>query len=233
MSLGILHLIPVPLAEEGSTTIPTYVKEKAITIKHYFVENVRTARRFLKQFDKSVDIDSIAFTEVNNQTEPNLSLLKEWLLAGKEVGLMSEAGCPSVADPGNKVVAYAQEMGAQVIPFVGPNSILMSLMASGFNGQQFRFVGYIPVKNPQRNNMIKELENKVVKDQETQIFIETPYRNNQLVQDLIKQCKGTTKLCIALNITGTEEMIVTKKLSDWAKQIPELHKQPCIFLLGN
>lgn len=233
MSLGILHLIPVPLAEEGSTTIPTYVKEKAITIKHYFVENVRTARRFLKQFDKSVDIDSITFTEVNNQTEPNLSLLKEWLLAGKEVGLMSEAGCPSVADPGNKVVAYAQEMGAQVIPFVGPNSILMSLMASGFNGQQFRFVGYIPVKNPQRNNMIKELENKVVKDQETQIFIETPYRNNQLVQDLIKQCKGTTKLCIALNISGTEEMIVTKKLSDWAKQIPGLHKQPCIFLLGN
>ena len=233
MSLGILHLIPVPLAEEGSATIPTYVKEKAISIKHYFVENIRTARRFLKQFDKSVDIDSIIFTEVNNQTEPNLSLLKEWLLAGKDVGLMSEAGCPSVADPGNKVVAYAQEMGAQVIPFVGPNSILMSLMASGFNGQQFRFVGYIPVKNPQRNSMIKDLENKVVKDQETQIFIETPYRNNQLVQDLIKQCKGTTKLCIALNISGADEMIITKKLSDWAKQIPELHKQPCIFLLGN
>lgn len=232
MNLGTLHLIPVPLAPEATATIPNYVQEKAVKIRHYFVENTRTARRFLKSFDRSVDIDSIEFSEVNNQVEPDLNLLKEWLTAGYEVGLMSEAGCPAVADPGSVVVNAAQTLGALVIPYVGPNSILMSLMASGFNGQQFRFIGYLPVKDPQRTKAIKDLEQRVIKESETQIFIETPYRNNQLVNDLIAHCKPHTKLCIALDITNNDSMIQTKMLTEWSKSLPDLHKRPTIFLLG-
>lgn len=231
-NLGILYLIPVPLVADEIQTLPESVRQKACSIQYYFVENVRTARRFLKAFDKSIDIDNIHFSEVNQQITANTSLLEKWLKAGYEVGLMSEAGCPGVADPGSVLVATAQNLGAKVMPFVGPNSILLALMGSGFNGQQFRFVGYLPVKEPQRSKTIKELEQNAIKYRETQIFIETPYRNNALIADLLKHCHPhQTKLCIAVDLTGKEQFLKTKTIAQWRDQQPDIHKKPAIFLI--
>lgn len=231
-NVGTIYLIPVPLADEGLSTIPEYAKQKAIEIKHYFVENIRTARRYLKQIDSSVVIDEISFSEINQHERADIQLLEKWLNAGNDIGVMSEAGCPAVADPGSIIVEKAQEMNAKIVPFVGPNSILLALMASGFNGQGFRFVGYLPVKNPERKAAIKNLETRVEQDNETQIFIETPYRNNQLLEDLIKSCKSHSKICIAVNITDKEqEQIQTKTIAQWKATLPDLHKKPAIFLL--
>lgn len=232
MSLGQLFLIPVPLATDQVQTIPEEVRVKACSLSYYFVENLRTARRFLKAFDKNVDIDAIQFSEINKQSQADIQLLKQWLKAGFDVGVMSEAGCPGVADPGSELVAVAQEMSAKVMPYVGPSSILLSLMASGFNGQSFRFVGYLPLKEPQRSKTIKELEQLAIKNKETQIFIETPYRNNVLLDELIKHCHShQTKLCIAVDISAPEQMIQTKTLSQWAASKPDIHKRPAVFLI--
>lgn len=228
---GKLYFIPVPLAPDAAHTIPESVKTLSCRLKYYFVENVRTARRYLKSLDKSVDIDSIQFSEVNNQAEPDLALLREWLKAGHEVGMMSEAGCPGVADPGSALAAAAHEAGALVIPQTGPSSVLLALMASGFNGQGFRFAGYLPVKDLMRSKAIKELEQLSAQRRETQIFIETPYRNNQLLQEVLRLCKHTTRLCIAADITGTNEFIRTRSIGEWLKAVPDLHKRPVIFLL--
>lgn len=230
-ALGKLYFIPVPLAENALHTVPESVKELTCSLKYFFVENVRTARRYLKSIDKSVAIDSIQFAEINTQTEPDLGLLKEWLRAGYEVGMMSEAGCPGMADPGSILAAVAQEMGARVIPLTGPSSVLLALMASGFNGQGFRFAGYLPVKDMLRGKAIKELEQLSAQRKETQIFIETPYRNNQLLQELLRLCKHTTRLCIAADITSEHEFICTKSVGEWSKTPPDLHKRPVIFLL--
>lgn len=228
---GKLYMIPVSLSENGLATIPENVKQISVSLKYYFVENVRTARRYLKSIDKAVDIDSIQFSEVNSQTKPDVELLKKWLKAGHNVGMMSEAGCPGVADPGSDLAAKAQELGAQVIPLTGPSSILLALMASGFNGQGFRFAGYLPVKEPMRNKAIKELEAISAQRNETQIFIETPYRNNPLLQEIIRHCKPGTRLCVAADITGEKEFILTMAIGEWAKQMPDLHKRPVIFLM--
>lgn len=228
---GKLYLLPVPLAEDALATIPEEVKLLSCRLKYYFVENVRTARRYLKSIDKSVDIDAIQFVEINNQTAPDLSLFRKWMKEGLEVGMMSEAGCPGMADPGSELAAAAQEMGATVIPLVGPSSLLLALMASGFNGQGFRFAGYLPVKEPMRAKAIKELELISAERRETQIFIETPYRNNPLFEQLSRLCKQNTKLCIAADITGANEFIKTMTIAAWAKQVPDLHKKPAIFLL--
>ncbi|HTO15025.1 MAG TPA: SAM-dependent methyltransferase [Edaphocola sp.] len=232
-NLGTLFLIPVPLDTEQINTIPEEVRQKACALKYYFVENIRTARRFLKAFDKGVDIDSIQFSEVNQQSPANISLLKQWLQEGLEIGMMSEAGCPGVADPGSELVTFAQSLGATVMPFVGPSSILLALMGSGFNGQRFRFVGYLPVKEPMRSKMIKELEKTSEHNQETQIFIETPYRNNNLIADLLKHCHPQkTKLCIAVDLTGTHQFLKTKTIDQWKNDIPDIHKKPAIFLIA-
>lgn len=228
---GKLYMIPVPLAENTLATLPETVKQLSCTIKYYFVENIRTARRHLKSIDKSVDIDAIQFSEINSQTPPDLTLLHKWLKAGHDVGMMSEAGCPGVADPGSALAAAAQEIGASVVPLTGPSSILLALMASGFNGQGFRFAGYLPVKEPMRSKAIRELESISAERNETQIFIETPYRNNQLFQDVMRLCKPSSKLCIAADITGEQEFIKTRTVAAWTKQVPELHKKPVIFLL--
>lgn len=228
---GTIYLIPVPLAENALATIPEQVKETSCRLRHFFVENIRTARRYLKSIDRTVDIDAIQFAEMNNQAAPDLSLLRSWLKEGYEVGVMSEAGCPAMADPGSVLAAIAHEMGARVIPLAGPSSVLLALMASGFNGQGFRFAGYLPVKEPMRGKAIKELEQLSAQRNETQIFIETPYRNNQMLQDILRQCKHTTKLCIAADITGEQEFIHTKPVGEWSKQAPDLHKRPVIFLL--
>ena len=149
----------------------------------------------------------------------------------KTIGIISEAGCPGIADPGQQLVAIAQEMNIEVKPLVGPNSILLALMASGMNGQQFRFAGYLPIKNPERNNAIKELESESAKKNCTQIFIETPYRNNQLMEALLSACQPATKICITVDLTGKEEFIKTRSVADWKKNKPDIHKRPAIFLL--
>ncbi len=229
-----LYLIPVPLAEvQHSECLPAYNKTVILQIKHFIVENIRSARRFLKAVDKSINIDDLEFFELNKHTSPKaiasyLNPMKE----GHSMGIISEAGCPAVADPGSDVVAIAQRKGFEVCPLVGPSSILLALMASGFNGQGFTFNGYLPIKDAERNKLIKELEAKALRGH-TQIFIETPYRNDKLVQELIRQCKSSTLLCIASNLTSPDSLVQTKPLSEWAKALPKLHKIPTIFLLGS
>lgn len=228
---GKLYMIPVPMAEDALHTIPASVQQQSIQLQHFFVENIRTARRYLKSIDKAVNIDGIEFSEINTQTAPDLNLLVKWLKAGHNVGVMSEAGCPGMADPGSVLAAKAHEIGASVIPLTGSSSLLLALMASGFNGQGFRFAGYLPVKEPLRSKTIKELEQLSATRNETQIFIETPYRNNQLLQELLKHCKHSTRICIARDITGKDELIKTSRVEDWKKNLPELHKFPVVFLM--
>lgn len=228
---GILYLIPVPLAEEAMHTLPAEVLFQSKKLKHFFVENIREARRFLKQVDKEINIDELHFSETNRNTQVDFKLLQQWLSAGKDVGILSDAGCPGIADPGAELVAVAQQMGARVKPLTGPSSILLALMASGLNGQSFAFNGYLPVKEPERGKKIKALEVQSLKENQTQIFIETPYRNNAMLQDLLRHCAAKTILCIAVNITGKDEQILTKSIADWQKESMQIPKQPAIFLI--
>lgn len=230
---GTLYLLPIPIAEGQLNTIPDEVKQLTVGLKHFFVENVRTARRYLKQLDKSIHIDGILFSEINHRNPADLQLLEEWLEAGHDIGVMSEAGCPGIADPGSVLAGKAQALGARVDPQVGPSSIFLALMGSGFNGQSFRFGGYLPVKNPLRQKALRQMEDWSVQRDETQIFIETPYRNMQLIEDLIQNCKGTTRLCIAANMTAADQLIKTLTLTEWKKhyKLLDLQKTPCIFLV--
>lgn len=233
-SFGKLYLIPVPIAEvDHRTCLPAYNRELLPTIRHYIVENVRSARRFLKAADRSIDIDGITFYELNKHTPEGA--IEEYLRpaqAGEPMGIISEAGCPAVADPGADVVALAQRLGIEVVPLIGPSSILMALMGSGFNGQGFAFVGYLPIEDARRVQAFKELEHRVRTKGETQIFIETPYRNVQLVEQLIRHCSPDMKLCIASGLTSEGALLRTRKLSAWRGNIPSIHKVPTIFLLG-
>jgi 16S rRNA (cytidine1402-2'-O)-methyltransferase len=228
---GTLYCLPVPLSENALHTIPEEAKQKAITLKYFFVEELKTARRFLKAISREVNIDEIRFEVVNEHTSADTSKVKEWLKAGHDVGLMSEAGCPAVADPGSAVVRAAHQVGAEVIPYTGPNSILLALIASGLQGQRFQFVGYLPVKPNERSKAIRELETESQRKQQTQIFIETPYRNNNMIEDLCKNCKGNTLLTIGVDITGPEGWIKTKTIGDWNQQRPDIHKRPAVFLI--
>lgn len=229
--IGSLYLIPVPLAENAMHTIPAEVFVHCRNLKHFFVENVREARRFLKQIDKEINIDELHFSETNRNTHLDIALLQQWIKAGIDVGVLSDAGCPGIADPGAELAASAQIAGARIIPLTGPSSILLSLMASGLNGQSFAFNGYLPVKEPERGKKIKSLELQSSKENQTQIFIETPYRNNAMIQDLLRHCSSKTKLCIGVNICAPDEKILTKTIGEWAKESIQLPKQPAIFLL--
>ena len=231
---GTLYLIPVPLGEDTahSLVFPAYNREVILSLKHFIVENVRTARRFLKKTDPSIVIDALHFSVLDGHTPPEaIAEMLAPLAAGSSVGLMSEAGCPAVADPGAEVVAIAQRKGYRVAPLVGPSSILLALMASGFNGQHFAFHGYLPVESSDRTGRIKALEARIYAENETQIFIETPYRNNKLLADLLRICKPTTNLCVASNLTCHDELIRTRSIKAWTKNIPDLNKRPTIFLL--
>lgn len=230
-ALGVLYMIPVPVAENAIHTLSPDVAKHSSRIKHFFVENVREARRFLKSIDKTINIDELAFCETNRNTVIDTKQLVKWLQAGLDVAVLSDAGCPGVADPGAILALGAQKIGARVIPLVGPSSILLSLMASGLNGQSFCFNGYLPVQTPARAARIKELEVLSVKHNQTQLFIETPYRNNHLLNDLFKNCASKTLLCIAIDITGANEMVVTKSIGEWKSQNIVLPKLPAIFLL--
>lgn len=229
-----LYLIPVPLAEvEHSICLPEYNREVVAKLRHFIVENVRSARRFIRSAVRDMDIDQITFYELNKRTTAEeLTSMLAPIAQGHSMGVISEAGCPAIADPGSEVVKIAQSRGYRVVPLVGPSSILMALMASGFNGQRFAFLGYLPIDERERTRAIREAESRALSLDETQIFIETPYRNERLVADLIRICHPATRLCIASRITEPDALIQTKSLRQWRGEIPELHKQPTIFALG-
>ena len=228
-----LFLIPVTLGEtEIVKVLPVYNREVILSIKHFIVENIRTARRFLKQTDSFILIDDLTFYVLNKHTsKEELAEFLHPIQEGHSVGIISEAGCPAIADPGADIVAIAQQKNIHVVPLVGPSSILLALMASGFNGQSFAFHGYLPIDNDQRIKTLKTLEQRIYSENQTQLFIETPYRNNKMIEDILKTCKSSTKLCIAADITLETEFIKTKTVSDWKKISLELGKRPCIFAL--
>ena len=227
-----LYLLPVPLSEsEVSAVLPAGNVTLVSHIRHYIVENVRSARRFLKKCDRNIDIDSLTFYELNGHTNPNdiESFLKP-LEEGNPMGVISEAGCPAVADPGADVVAIAQRKGLRVVPLVGPSSIIMGLMGSGFNGQSFAFIGYLPIDQQARSRKFKEMEQRIMKENQTQIFIETPYRNQSLFNEMLRILPAHLKLCVATDITGEHESIITKGIKQWSSE-HQIDKLPTIFLL--
>ncbi len=228
---GTLYLIPVPVADDALHTLPAEVLGITARLRYFFVENARTSRRLLKVLHPELQIEPLEFSEIDKHQGADFALLKQWLKAGYEVGVMSEAGCPSIADPGSELVAAAQRIGAVIRPLTGPNSMMLALMASGLNGQSFAFYGYLPVKDPARSTRIKALETLSRKEYQTQLFIETPYRNNQLLADLIKNCAGNTRICIAQNLTAPDEQIRTLTIDEWKKQMPRLEKSPAVFLM--
>ena len=229
-STPVVYLIPSLLDDEATQTIPFYIVEAVKHCQVFFVENERTARRFLKKIFKEIVIDQYEWF-LTSEASTASDAFKQKIKERKHIGIISEAGCPGVADPGQDLVAIAHEMDVQVKPLVGPNSILLALMASGMNGQQFQFVGYLPIKERERIKTIRDLEVESQKKRCTQIFIETPYRNNQLVETIIKTCKPVTKFCIAVDLTGKSEWIRTMTIANWKKEKIDIHKRPAIFLL--
>ncbi len=240
---AVVYLIPSLLHEEGIHSIPPNVIDAVKKCNVFFVENERTARRYLKLLwktylpEEEIVIDNYEWF-VSDGSKPAETYFINKIEEGKIIGIISEAGCPGVADPGQELIAIAQSMNIKTNPLIGPNSILLALMASGMNGQQFQFVGYLPIKDFEKAKAIKELETESIKKDCTQIFIETPYRNNQLIEVLLKNCKATTKLCIAVDLTSPHEWIKTKTIAEWSKgllveqnQKPDIHKHPAIFLL--
>lgn len=228
--MGTVYLIPSLLSEEAVDAIPPYIIDAIKKCQVFFVENERTTRRYFKQLWKDMVIDDYEWHVVSDASGAS-DTFKKNLKEDKTIGIISEAGCPGVADPGQELVAIAQQMNAEIKPLVGPSSILLALMASGMNGQQFRFVGYLPIDNQQRIKAIKDLETESLKKDCTQIFIETPYRNNQMLEALLKNCTASTRICIAVDITGKNEWIKTKMAADWKKERVDIHKRPAIFLL--
>ena len=228
-----LYLIPVTLGDTSiEKVLPSYNKEIILGIKHFIVEDVRSARRFLKKVERSINIDELSFYTLNKHTSAEeISGYLKPLLGGESMGVISEAGCPAVADPGADVVAIAQRKNLKVGPLVGPSSIILSVMGSGFNGQSFAFHGYLPIDPSERIKRIKVLEQRIYSENQTQLFIETPYRNNKMMEDIVKNCRPQTKLCIAANITCEGEYIKTKTIKEWQGKLPDLSKIPCIFLI--
>lgn len=229
-----LYLIPVGLSDGAclDRVLPEYNAGVVRQVRHFIVENVRSARRFLKKMDPSIVIDDLTFTVLDEHTDAkDVPAMLEPLRRGEPMGVISEAGCPAVADPGADAVAVAQRLGLKVVPLVGPSSILLSLMASGFNGQSFAFLGYLPVEAARRNARLREMQRRVVSERQTQIFIETPYRNNRLISELTRALPGNMLLCVASDLTGPAERVVTRPLSQWAKAQLDFDKTPAIFLL--
>lgn len=228
-----LYLIPNLLGDTPvEQVLPPYNHEIIMGIRHFIVEDVRTARRFLKLVDRSIDIDQLTFYTLNKHTNPEevASMLRP-LEEGSPMGVISEAGCPAVADPGADVVAIAQRKGLQVIPLVGPSSIILAVMGSGFNGQSFAFNGYLPIEPDERIKVLKKLEQRAYTENQTQLFIETPYRNAKMMADILKACRPQTHLCIAAGLTTKDEYIKTRTVKEWVGKLPALEKIPCIFLI--
>lgn len=234
-SKGKLYLIPTPIVDcdDPFLYMPLYNKEVIVKIDHFIVEELRTARRFISKCKTGKKIDLMEFSELNEHTSAlEIDKLAEPLNRGFDVGVMSEAGVPGVADPGALIVEKAHRMGVEVIPLIGPSSILLSLMASGMNGQSFTFNGYLPIKPDEKSRKLKDLERKAAYGQ-TQIFIETPYRNDKLFADMLQMLSGKTRLCVASNISGESQFIKTFTIEEWKKKSkPDLKKKPTIFLIG-
>ena len=234
MALGTLYLIPVTLGDDNiAQVLPVPVVQIAQQLEIFVVENEKTARHFLSTIKTVKPVRELTLFTLNEHTlDKEVATLLAPLIAGNDVGIMSEAGCPGVADPGAKLVELAHRKGIKVVPLVGPSSILLGLMASGLNGQQFTFLGYLPVDKSARNLRLKEIEKRSQVQNETQIFIETPYRNGHMLEAILASCNGNTRLCIACNVSLTTELIITKTIADWKKSpLPDLHKQPTVFLL--
>jgi len=228
-----LYLLPSTLGDTPINNVLPVANVEVITqIKYFIVENIRSARRFLKKVDHNIDIDTLTFYTLDEHTLPKdihdyLKPLEE----GNPMGVISEAGCPVVADPGSLVVELAQKKNLKVIPMVGPSSIILSVMASGFNGQSFTFYGYLPIEPDKRAAAIRTLETRAYKENQTQLFIETPYRNIKMLEEILHVCRPDTRLCIATDITCENEYIRTKTIKEWKKQLPDINKRPTIFLI--
>lgn len=226
-----IYLIPVVLDDNAFETIPPYIVDAVKNCQVIFAENERTARRFLKKICREIIIDDYEWFTIHKAETEILQAFEQKIKEGKKIAIISEAGCPGIADPGQILIAKAQQLNVIVKPLVGPSSILLALMASGMNGQQFEFAGYLPIETLERNKAITALENNSLKKNSTQIFIETPYRNNQLIETLLKICRPSTRLCIAAELTGPNEFVKTKTISDWKKEKTDFHKKPVIFLI--
>ncbi len=234
MSKATIYLIPTFLQDDDAAqkAIPGYIVDAVKACTVFFAENEKTARRFLKKIWKEVVIDDYQWYTIHKAEQDAVPALITHMKKGDTIGIISEAGCPGIADPGQLLVEVAQHYNAAIKPLVGPNAILLALMASGMNGQTFQFNGYLPIDGHERKKAIKELEEYSAKNNCTQIFIETPYRNNHLIADVLAACKSETRFCIAVDITAATEMIRTKSIATWKKeQAPDIHKRPAIFLL--
>ena len=229
--LSTVYLIPTQLDEDGMHVLPEYLLEAVQLSEVFFVENERSARRFLKKIWKEMNIDSYQWFVIHKAEDTVKKEFLKQIKQGKQIAILSEAGCPGIADPGQILIAAAQEACVRVRPLVGPNSIVLALMASGMNGQHFQFHGYMPIETAERGRRLKELEFFSKKENSAQIFMETPYRNMSLLDSIIKNCQSQTRLCIAANLTGKSEYIQTKTLGDWKKALPDLNRQPAIFIL--
>jgi len=234
MPTGTLYLIPVPLAdgaEEASHT--PFLRETIGRIDEYVVENEKTARRFLRSAGLKVPQSDVKLHDYGKHAREKADYGRIFasVMDGRDIGLMAEAGCPGVADPGADIVAEAHRRGVRVVPLVGPSAILLALMASGFNGQRFAFHGYLPIAKGDRAKAIKDIERQSARDRQTQIFIETPFRNDQLFEELLRNCAPNTKICVACNLTAADESVRTMPVSEWKKGKPDLHKKPTLFLM--
>ncbi|EIM73884.1 uroporphyrin-III C/tetrapyrrole methyltransferase [Nitritalea halalkaliphila LW7] len=230
---GRLFLIPVVLAPDTAhRVISPEIREILPQIHHFYVENVRTARRFISSLQLGLNIPELQFAVLDKKTKaPALKGMLDLLAAGQNVGIMSEAGCPGIADPGSLAVRLAHENGLEVVPLAGPSAMFLTLMASGFNGQSFTFHGYLPIDKKERQQRIHEIEKESARLRRTQLFMETPFRNDSLFQDLLKHAHPETALCVAAEITSENAFIQTKKIHEWKKAVPELHKRPTVFAL--
>lgn len=228
-----LYLIPVPISEAAAESqLPAQVSEIIKSLKYLLVENVRTARRYISSLKLGIVIDDIHFEVIDKKTsEADIPGLLKALKQGNDVGVMSESGCPGVADPGSLAVAYAHELGVEVLPLVGPSSILLALMGSGMNGQKFAFHGYLPIDERERQKAVKILEDESAANNQTQIFIETPFRNDKLFNTLVHSCRKETRICIARDVLGSRQLIKTQSAGEWKKQKPNLNKIPVVFLI--
>lgn len=234
MNTGVLYLIPNLISDDTQDkVIPVWVSNQIMNLRHFITEDLRTARRYLRKIGFTADFDTeVNFYLLNKHTKPGeVPDFIMPLLKGEDMGVLSESGVPCVADPGNIVVEKAQELNIRVVPLVGPSSILLSLMASGFNGQNFAFLGYLPIHDKEKKDALKLLENRILREDQTQIFIETPYRNQKLFESILSLCRSDLKLCIARDVTGPKEMILTRTLSEWKTEKPNINKVNTIFLL--
>ncbi len=232
MTLGKVYLLPMLLHEEGFDSMPSDVLTWIKQCDAFFVENEKTARRYFKKLWKEMVIDDYTWHAIHKVENEQIHAFSQLLKQGKNIGILSEAGCAGIADPGQILVAAAQELGAIVKPYTGPSSLLLALMGSGMNGQNFHFHGYLPIDALERKKKIQALETEIKQTGVTQLFIETPYRNNQLFEAIVQNCHPNTKLCVAMELTGPDEWIKTQSVNNWKNSKPELHKKLVVFLLG-